>query len=267
MIRSLSQTDDSVPEDAGFRFGQKGVHNTRTMMFSDLEELLKDVPEEAPKEDYREAVVEENILAKNTASTRRYNFQRLSELYGLDPDIALFRIFRAFWGVSERGRSLLAMLLALSRDPILRLTASPVLDLDIGERFEKEAVQKVLKEETGDRFSETSIKKISRMTGSSWTQSGHLEGRRKKTRVRPEATPSNTAYALVLGYLCGVRGELLFDTFWAEVLDAPDHELYDHAQEASRRGLLTYRNAGGIIEVDVSSVLTASEQEALHEQN
>lgn len=258
---------DSLPETFGFRTGKKGVHNTRTMMFADLSELLEKLPSESSKEEYREAVVEDNLLAKSTASTRKYNFQRLTELYGLDPEIPLFRIFRELWDQGDRGRSLLAMLLALARDPMLRLTAKPILGMDIGGRFEKTEVQKVIKQKTGDRFSETSIKKISRMTGSSWTQSGHLEGRRKKTRVQPDVTPPNTAYALVLGSLCGVRGELLFDTFWAQVLDAPEHELHDQAQAASRRGLLTYRNAGGIIEVDVSPVLTPTEKEQLHEQN
>ena len=256
-----------MAEDVGFRFGKKGVHNTRTMMFSDLVELLDELPQEATKEEYREAVVEENLLAKSTASTRKYNFQRLTELYGLDPEIPLFRIFRELWGQGDRGRSLLAMLLALARDPMLRLTAQPILDMDVGSRFDKTEIQEVVKEKTGDRFSETSIKKISRMTGSSWTQSGHLEGRRNKTRVQPDVTPTNTSYALILGFLCGVRGELLFDTFWAQVLDAPEHELHDQAQAASRRGLLTYRNAGGIIEVDPSPILTPSEMKQLHEQN
>ncbi len=265
MIRLLSQSVEALPDSMGFRSGQKGVHNTRTMMFEDLAELLDECPPDTEKETYRTAVVEENLLAKNTASTRKYNFQRLCELYGLDPEIPLFRIFRWLWDRGERGRPLLALLLALARDPILRITAKPVLDLALGDRFEKKAVQEVLRAETGDRFSETSIKKISRMTGSSWTQGGLLEGRRKKTRVRPAITPSTTAYALILGVLCGVRGELLFDTFWAQVLDAPNHELHEQAQAASRRGLITYRNAGGIIEVDVSSALTPAEQEALAE--
>jgi hypothetical protein len=267
MIRLLSQTVKSLPEEFGFRAGQKGVHNTRTMMLSDLETLLQELPPEARKGDYKEAIVEENVLAKSTDSTRRYNAQRLSELYGLDPDIPLFRIFRSHWETGKRGRPLLALLLALARDPILRLTAEPVLSMEVGERFDKTDLQAVLREHTGDRFSETSIKKISRMAGSSWTQGGVLKGRKKKTRQRPECTPVSAAYALVLGYLCGVRGELLFDTFWTRVLDAPDHELHDHTQTASRRNLLTYRNAGGIIEVDIEPALTAKEQELLREQS
>ena len=267
MIRLLAQTVHTLPETLGFRVGEKGVHNTRTMMFEDLETLLEECPRDTSKEDYQTAVVEDNLLAKNTDSTRRYTAQRLAELYGLDPEIPLFRTFRRYWDADERGRPLLAMLLVLARDPLLRLTAEPVLEMEIGEAFDKTKLQEVIARETGDRFSETSIKKISQMTGSSWTQSGHLEGRYNKTRQRPKCTPATTAYGLLLGYLCGVRGALLFETFWTQVLDAPGHELREHAARASRRRLLTYRNAGGIIEVDVSILLTDEEDARIREQN
>jgi hypothetical protein len=267
MIRLLAQTVNTLPENLGFRVGEKGVHNTRTMMFDEVETLLEELPPDAPQEAYRKAVVEENVLAKNTDSTRRYTARRLFELYGLDPEIPIFRTFRSYWDASERGRSLLAMLLVLARDPMLRLTAEPILEMQKGERFDKTELQEVIARETGDRFSETSIKKISRMTGSSWTQSGHLEGRYKKIRQRPACTPANTAYALLLGHMCGVRGALLFETFWATVLDAPGHELREHAKSASRRSFLTYRNAGGIIEVDFSVVLTDEERDQIREQS
>jgi hypothetical protein len=267
MQRTHAQIPDSLPETFGFRTGQKGVHNSRTLMFEDLELLLSELPADALNDDYRRAIREENVLAKNTDSTRHYVGQRLSQLYGLDADIPLFRVFRAFWERDEQGRRMLALLLALARDPILRMTAPSILEMERGEPFDKARLQTVIAKEAGDRFNETSVKKISRMTASSWTQSGHLEGHRKKTRAQPAISAPSTAYALVLGFLCGVRGELLFDTFWAQVLDAPEHELHDQAQAASRRGLLTYRNAGGIIEVDASPVLTPSEMEQLHEQN
>lgn len=257
---------DAPPTALGFRVGQKGVHNTRTMMLGDLEVLLGEVLPEAPPEAYAEAIIEENVLAKNTDSTRRYNARRLAELYGLDPALPLFRTFRWYWDRADAGRPLLAMLLALARDPILRMTAAPVLETPLGTRYDKQQVQAVLAAQTGDRFSETSIKKISRMTGSSWTQSGHFEGRYKKVRQRPRCTPVNAAYALLLGHLGGFRGALLFDTFWTEVLDASEHELHEQARAASRRGLLRYRNAGGIIEVDLSDVLTDEEQALALEQ-
>jgi hypothetical protein len=229
-------------------------------MVDDLRMLMEQLPSSAAAAEYRGVVVEGNVLGKRTHSTRKYTAQRLSELYGLDPEVPLFRFFRHYWETSQTGRDLLAMLLALARDPLLRLTADAVLDLTPGERFDKTTLQTVIRRETGERFSETSVKKISRLAGSSWTQAGHLEGRYKKTRQRPTCMPSNVSFALLLGYLGGARGALLFDTFWTRVLDAPDFEMKEHAKSASRRGLLTYRNAGGIIEVAFPEVLTDEEQ-------
>lgn len=267
MIRLLSQTVESLPEEFGFRTGQKGVHNSRTLSFEDLETLLDSVPSGASNEDYRRAIREENVLAKNTDSTRRYLGQRLSQLYGLDEEILLFRVLRAYWERADRGRPLLALLLALARDPILRMTAPSILGMEQGEQLDKRALRDQIAEKAGDRFNETSVKKIAQMTASTWTQSGHLEGRVDKVRQRPENSPACTAYALLLGHLCGVRGELLFDTFWTRVTGSPEHELQDHAKTASRRGLLTYRNAGGVIEVDIEPALTPKELDLIHEQN
>ena len=231
-------------------------------MFDDLAVLLEAFPRDASKEDYREGVIEENVLGKRTASTRKYNFQRLAELYALDPDVTLFRLLRHHWDAdSGPGRPVMGMLCALARDPILRMTAGPVLALEPGASFEKEPLERAVAEAAPGRFSPTSLAKIARMTGSSWTQAGHLEGRTNKTRTRPDITPAAVAYALVLGYLAGARGGQLFETFWARVLDAPPDRLHDLAQEASRWGLLTYRNAGGIVDVAFDAVLTDDELE------
>lgn len=267
MTKPPFQTAESLPEELGFRTGQKGVHNSRTLSFEDLETLLDAVPRDASNEEYRQAIREDNALGKNTDSTRRYLGQRLSQLYGLDHEILLFRVFREYWKRAKQGHRLLALLLALARDPILRMTAPPILEMNRGETLDKASLRETIAEEAGDRFNETSVKKIAQMTASTWTQSGHLEGRTKKTRQRPENSPVSTAYAILLGYLCGVRGELLFDTFWAHMLDTPEHERMDLAQAASRRNLLTYRNAGGIIEVDFDPILSSEERKRIREQS
>jgi hypothetical protein len=70
-----------------------------------------------------------------------------------------------------------------------------------------------------------------------------------KTRVKATAGPASVTYALFLGYLCGVRGKLLHNTVWANVLDATDSEIQEYVYESVRKGWLIYKNAGGIVEV------------------
>lgn len=251
----------------GFRTGARGVHNTRTVMLDDLASLFSVVPSDAPRATYVQTVVEENALGKRTASTRTHAYRRLSELYALDPAVPVFRLLRHYWEADDGpGRPLLGMLCALARDPILRMTASPVLDLAYGAPFDKRSLEREVEARAPGRFSPTSVAKIARMTASSWTQAGHLEGRTEKRRSRPEATPAATAYALALGVLAGERGGALFETEWSRVIDRPLDGLHDLAQEASRRGLLIYRNAGGIVEVSFPGVLTENETMLEHEQ-
>lgn len=75
---------------AGLRFGERSVHTSRTIMLTDLGELFAAVPPEAVREDYRAAIVDENVLGKATAANRRGTGQRLGELYVLDPRVPLF---------------------------------------------------------------------------------------------------------------------------------------------------------------------------------
>ena len=59
-------------------------------------------------------------------------------------------------------------------------------------------------------------------------------------------------YALFLGYLSGVRGLPLYETLWARLLDAPEHELDTLAFAASQRGWMDYRRMGEVAEFGFS---------------
>ena len=52
-------------------------------------------------------------------ATRKLSSQRLSELYALDPQVPPFRVMRRCWYADRDGQAILAMLLALARDPLL----------------------------------------------------------------------------------------------------------------------------------------------------
>src|SRR5947207_15636178 len=120
-------------EEFGSRTGDRGTHTSRTMMLDELRAPLADAPQDAPHATYVEAIVEDNCLGKPTSATRVLSAQRLSELYALEPDVPLFRLMRNLWGLDERCQPLLALLVALARDPLLAATAPSVLALQNGE--------------------------------------------------------------------------------------------------------------------------------------
>ncbi len=235
------------------------------MMFPVLCRLLEANPPEATYEDYRRSILEENVLGKETASTRLWTWKKLRELYGLDLKLPVFRCFRQLWEADPVGRPLLALLCACARDPILRGSASVILETPHGSVVAPQDFSKAVAEAMPDRFSSTNLKAIGSRLCASWTQAGHLSGGKVRRRARPKVTPEATAYALVLGRLCGARGLLLFSTFWARLLDAPREELFELAAVASQRGWIDLKRVGSVVEVGFSRLLTRQEEEALRE--
>ena len=237
-------------ERAGFRFGPRGTHGSRTIMLRELTELFVTLPPSATKEDYKTAIVNENTLGKRTYATRLSSRQRLNEMYGLDPRLALFRVLRHLWRMDPDGRPILAILAALARDPLLRSTAYPVLALASGEELVRSRLASVIRAAVGRRLNDTVLDKVARNAASSWAQAGHLEGRVRKIRRRIVPTPATAAMALWLGQIEGRAGLSLLDSDWAAVLDARGRALLPAALDARRLGLIHARVAGNVVEID-----------------
>lgn len=246
-LTSLPRTP--AMERAGFRFGPRGTQASRTIMLRELAELFAAVSPNATRDDYRAAIVEENVLGKRTYTTRLSTRQRLIEMYGLDRRLALFRVLRRLWGIDPPGRPLLAMLCALARDPMLRSTAPPVLALAEGEELVRSRFSHIIRQAVGSRLNDAVLDKVARNAGSSWVQSGHLEGRVRKIRRRVTPTPAGAAMALWLGEKEGRAGLSLLDSGWAAVLDARGRALLPFALEARRLGLIQARAAGTVVEI------------------
>jgi hypothetical protein len=248
----------------GFRFGDKGTLTSRTIMLEELSQILSHLPAESTRADYAHAITEENVTDKRTVSTRKLTNQRLGELYILDPKSPLFRILRRLWDNEERGRPLLALLCSLARDPLLRATAKPIHAMPNGTELARQQMTDAIRDAVGDRLNDEILDKVVRNASSSWTQSGHLQGRGRKTRRKVDPTPATTTYALLLGYLLGLRGILLFKSPWCRILDAGAEELIALAGDAKRIGLLDLKHAGDVVEVGFPTLLTEEERRQSH---
>lgn len=116
------------------------------------------------------------------------------------------------------------------------------------------------------RFSQATLKSAAQNISSSWTKSGHLNGRVKKVRAHPTPTSGSVSYALLLGYLTGARGQGLFRTEHMKLLDCPRDKAIELAEEASRKGWITLKRVGDVIEVLFPNLINQQEQEWLSEQ-
>ena len=247
-----------ITEDAlryGFTITPVGTHTSKTMMLAELTRLLAASPPETGYAEMRRLVVDANVTLKATAVTRRDTFNRLAQLYALRLEKIVFRALRDLWDLNVEERPALAILCALARDPLLRATAPIVLDAEEGAAVTPQMLEAAVESAYPGRYSPAVRASTGRNTISSWAQSGHLVGHRTKTRVRLQPGPAATAYALLLGYLCGDRGVALLGTFWAGVLDTTPTVLDGLAFAAHQRGWLDYRRLGDVAEIDFRFLL------------
>ncbi len=234
-----------------------GTNTSHTVMIDALAALLRVVRPGSPASEYERAALEQNVLGKHTEGARRRTFRYVRELYLLRPDALLFRALRDLWADDREARPLLAGLCALARDASFRASSSAITRSHHGETLSAQDFADAVGDVFPGVYGEGTLAKIGRNTFSSWEQTGHLGSRTRlgKPRTRPVCQPANLAYALLLGYLEGVRGEALFATLWAKALDRPTSHLFDLAVSASQRGLVEFRSAGGVVEVGFRELL------------
>lgn len=253
----------------GFAFPDGGPHLSRTIMLSELSQLLEYVPSDSnPRPaDYSRAIVEGNCLGKRTDKNRLITRRYLLELYALNPDLLLFRALLYYWQRDPGGRPLLAMLCAYARDNLLRRSAGFILPMPLGAPVNRQLMEKFLDDLYSGRYSPGKLASNAKNLNSSWTQSGHLSGRTNKVRTKAMATPGSVSYALLLGFLTGARGSFLFQTEFAKLLDCSPGHAMDLAQEASQKGWLVCKRVGDVIEVLFPNLINQQEMEWLREQS
>jgi hypothetical protein len=234
-----------------------GPNTSHTIVVAALAALLEALPPYASRLDYERAVLDDNVLGKTTEGARKRTFRYLKELYLLRPDSLLFRALRDLWPGDVAARPLLAGLCAFARDSSFRASGRAIAASSPGDPVTAADLAQAVAECFPASYGIGTLAKIGRNTLSSWEQTGHLAkaGRSTKVRVRATCRPENLAYALLLGHLEGARGQALFETRWAQVLDQPKSHLFDLAVGASQSGLLEFRHAGGVVDVSFHELL------------
>lgn len=261
----MSKQTELLLSQLGFRFGINGPHAARTMMLDDLRVLFSHAAPDAQREDFARAVVVENVLGKPTKKARELAMHHLVALYGLTVENPIFRALRRFWDVNPDAQPLLALCVALARDPLLRGTQQFYLSKQAGENVSRESVEVLLAAGHPDRFSPASLRSFAQNVSGTWTSAGFLHGRQRKTKVNPVIHPEAVALLLFLGYLEGRTGQRLFSSDWTQLTRLSQMELEAQANAASHRGLLVFMNAGGVKEVRFPGYLTPEEEKVRQE--
>ena len=200
----------------------------------------------------------------NITSNRWLTARHLADFYALDHGVTVFRVLRFFWGLDVPSRPMLALLCAQARDALLRLSTKKVLDTKPGETLTSEDFVNFFNHELPGRFSAAMTLSLAQNIGATWTQAGFFKGKVHKVRTRPVVTPATATYALALGYLCGLRGQVLLESFWARLLDVNRDGGVALAREAAKRGWLDFKGSGNVFEVNFPQLLTPPEIKESH---
>lgn len=248
-------------ERFGFSVKQTGGHMARSMMLDELTLLVGALPAAAAPGDYRQAILENNSLGKPTFSSRDNSFRHLRQLYSLDPARTLFRLLRRLAAEDAASLPLLAMICAVCRDPQLRHSFTLIDALKPGEVLLRQRMEDHLEAGFPGRFSPVMKATLAQHVNTTWTAAGHLTGRVRKVRTRPVPRQAATVYALLSGYLLGLRGEILLRSTFTRLVTTDPAQVTAHLAAASACGWVRFHQAGGVTEIDFAPLLTADEQE------
>jgi hypothetical protein len=69
---------------------------------------------------------------------------------------------------------------------------------------------------------------------------------------------------MFVGFLLGLRGEILLRSVFGSLVGAGPSTLINHLSVASARGWTRFRHGGGVFEIDFAPLLLEGDQEILH---
>jgi hypothetical protein len=104
-------------------------------------------------------------------------------------------------------------------------------------------------------MADSTIDKIVRNTGSTFTQSGHLVGRVRKVRQLVKPTPISITFALLLAYADGARGKRLLSSDFVRLIDADEDTARARAIEARKLGLISLRENSNAFDIGFAPLI------------
>lgn len=193
----------------------------------------------------------DNVTGKATKFNEVKTNSFLRKLYVFNPDEASFNSFQYFWNqISSDSRPLLALIYAMGRDFLLRESLDIISEVPLGERATVDLFIANIQKHHPGKYSDATCRSTAQNIASSWKQAGFLEGKIKNLRAKPQLSSAIIAFALVLAYLSGLRGEQLLESLWMNALMLQEDEKRSLIHRAAVDGYLHYQYSGTITVID-----------------
>ncbi|SFW90367.1 hypothetical protein [Chitinophaga sancti] len=232
---------------------QKTIHTSRTMMFVELSKVM----DHAIHDDIYIDSLNQNIVNKKTKNNQDKTTGYLKQLYGFNLSYQPFKFFKYFWQISaEKDKPLLTLLFAIGQDYLLGESYVVIASTKLGDKVTIEKIQENIEGHHPNKFSENTKRSLAQNIASSWKQAGFISGKVKNIRVQPEIGYHAVAYAFLLAYCNGDRGDFILTSKWVKALCLSDSHLREIAIDASKRDLLQYQFAGSVTAISFTNLFT-----------
>lgn len=230
----------------------KTIHTSRTIMSAELIEVM-DFPR--GNLDYIE-IMNDNVFNKRTESSKKKTINYLTQLYGFKDDDLKFKSLEDYWAkVEDNEKPLLALLFAASKDYLIRESVDFVKSVKHNSKASIEEFEANINHFHPNRFSPKTLRSVSQNVASSWKQVGYVVGKMKNIRTEYAPTYLTTAFAFLMAYIDGLRGDYLFDHPSVKALDASKEEILVLIKAAADRELLSYNRSGASTVVSFDNYL------------
>lgn len=244
----IFENEEGFSSNLGFVTGKSGPHLARSLMQDELFAYIN-YADQHPHRSYKESIIEDNCLNKSTSKNRILTAKHLDQMYGLEKCPAVTLGLKYFLKHEKEAPELVALLCALSRDPILRSTASLILEFNEGDSVLRTDTEIYIDRLDRGRYSPAMLRSLAMNINGSWTFAGYLVGKNKKVRARVIVTPAVASYAAYLSALTGRSGVRLLQSDFFKVLECDENLALELLRKASRTGIINLNKIGQIMEV------------------
>lgn len=222
------------------------IHTARTLMFEELNKVMDFSME---KDNYQESMAN-NVFGKKSEDGIKKTTNFLTQLYSFDNNLSSFKALKYFWlHTNELEKPILALLFAIQRDYLLIESISVVTETTLLEKVEIEKMEANIEKYHPNRFTKNTLRSVAQNIASSWKQAGFITGKVKNIRTQPEVSYNCVAFAFIMAYLNGLRGDFIISSKWVKALCLNENQLRELAIEASKRGLVNYQFSGNVTSI------------------
>jgi hypothetical protein len=227
------------------------IHTSRTMMFAELSKVM----DHAIDDDKYLDSLNQNIANKKTKTNQDKTTGYLKQLYGFDLKYLPFRLFKYFWQISEEEeKPLLTILYSIAHDFLLAESYPVVASTRFGDKVTIEKLEENIESHYPNRYSENTRKSLAQNIASSWKQAKLITGKVKNVRTQPHIGYHTIAFAFLMAYLNGERGDFIITSKWSKTLGLGETQIRELAIEAAKRDLLQYQYAGSVTAISFNNL-------------